>query len=671
MPLCPIGPLACLALAFTQTARPLVEINEPHGMSPLFLDRTVQPTVNFYRFANGTWLDNIQIAPSESQTSASSQARQKNAGIMQQIICSTSLNPNVEMGSIEQIVGTFYRVGMDRNLAEQLGARPVEPELARIQAIETRRDVMAELGKLHRWSVFAGFSARFQMDPSDATHRLICLGTGNLSLTRPEWYAASGPKGLEYQSHLRRTVEQMFRLLGDSADTLASSAASVVSIESKLARAIGIVGGAKPLSEPVGKMKMWQLGAAVPKVDWWIYFDHLGLPLPKSVTVDNPSYLATFGDILQSATISDLKNYLRWTLISASTPYLSRPFRECLFDLQRTLNGQSEIESREQFVLSQTDVCLSPELGQLLIRTQYGVSSQEPALAMVSRIREALRSSISDAAWLSPDAKSKALDKLNQIHVSVGYPDRWRKTEGLVMKSDSFWSNAFRTREFEFQRSLNALANPVDRTEWNCSPYRVDAFYSASLNHLILPAGILQPPYFTVEGDQASNYGSLGAVVGHEFMHAFDDEGRKIDAEGNQNDWWSPTDEKRFRQFEGSMVSQFDGYQATPRQHISGLRTLAENIADLGGLQLAYKAFQHQESMHPSSTIAGLTPEQRFFVAFGQIHRSKIRPEQMQLGLEHDPHSPPEYRVKGALQNVPEFWKAFHVPNPVGMHPIW
>lgn len=671
MPFCLLSHLACLAVATSQSSVPLREILEPHGMSPLFIDRTINPVTDFYRYSNGIWLDNVRIAQSESQITAAGQARQRNAGIVRQLIQRAATQSTQEFGSPDQQVGDFFRVGMDEQLAERVGIRPLEEELRRIGAIETTRDVMAELGRLHRWSIFACFSAHPEFDPTDSTHKIITIHAAGLSLQSPDPYLLSDLKSIELRATYRSTVQKTLRSIGESPDSLAKSSENLLSIEETLARAAHTADRVPDLANELYPMKLADLDEEVPNVDWRLYFDRLGAPNPRLVRIGNLAYLKAFGKMLSEVPVSVWKSYLKWSLVNGAAPFLSDQFASEAFHLQSAVSGQQMARSREENVLSQTDASLGSELGQLLSRTEFSLDAKEKALSMVQTIRAALRDTISNSDWLSTVAKSKALEKLDGMRVSVCYPEHWRDTTGLSVKTDSYVENVFRAREFEFQRGLDCLAKPADRSEWEVNAYRVDAYYSKSLNMMVLPAGILQPPFFVLGGDEASNYGSLGAVIGHEFMHAFDDEGRKYDAQGNRNDWWCKSDEVRFKLYEEGMVSQFQGYNPMDKLKIDGRLTLAENIADLGGVKVAYRAFKKVEAREGSQTKNGLDADQRFFISFAQIFRSKIRPEVMRYGLENDAHSPPQFRVNGVLQNMPEFWKAFNSEPPGPVLSIW
>ncbi|MDR3692517.1 MAG: M13 family metallopeptidase [Fimbriimonas sp.] len=669
MPLCPPSSLACLLLATTQVGGKLSEALEPRCMSPVFIDRSVNPVADFYRFCNGRWLDQVQIPASETQISATALARMRTAFVVNRMIA--SLDTAAAPGSPEQLVGDFYRVGANANLAESAGIRPLESELKRIDEVESTRGVMAELGRLHRWDLFGGFSVHTQIDLRDSRKRILSLQQSSLSLLSPEPYLHRGSRSIELLARLKTTIGEILGSIGEPDGAIESDSADILKIEEGLAEAGHHSDQTINPALQSRTIVLAELGNDVPKTDWWAYFDRLGDPLPKRIAVDDIDYLKRFGELLNQVPVASWRAYLKWVLVYGCSPYLSERYASKSNALIQAVRGQQQAGSREEGVLAQTDICLGSEVGYLLARTGYADGAKEKILPLVNAVKRALKETIGMSAWLSPGAKAKALDKLERLQVSVGFPEHWRNSSSLVIKQDSYVQNVLRAHEFSFQRRLDELDRPVDRSSWFISPYRVDAYYSKSLNMIVLPAGILQPPFFDPDGDPAANFGAIGSVIGHEFTHAFDDEGRRFDADGNLNDWWSRTDEVRFKRYEDGIVSQFEAYNPLENTKVDGRLTLAENIADLGGVKVAFKAYQAYEAANGSHKQDGFTGNQRFFISFGQLLRSKIRPETMRFGLENDSHAPPRFRVNGVVQNIPEFWKAFNVDPPGPVLTIW
>jgi len=640
-------------------------------MNPLFMDRSISPTTDFYQYSNGVWLQNAQIPNDASAISATAQARQRNEVLMWSIVAPTVLDYSSPAGSPEQLVGQFIRTGLNRDLADSLRFRPIETELGRIATIQTRGDLISEIARLQRWSIDVGFRTKVDFDYLNSSRKLLCLSQGGLSLFGRERYVADDSKAKNIRARLSRCIEKTFQLLGDTEDTASNSSERVLAIETKLADAFkpeAEVGGIVANFHPI---KVSSLSTLAPKVDWSRYFQELGVKNIDTINAAQPPYITAFASAFSQFPVSDWQQYLRWRLASAASPFLSSEFAQQSFKLDSALTGQELMRNRREVVLEEADSCLGNELGQLLARTEFAAHSKSKVQLMVQTIRAAIREKISGLDWMAPSTKAKALEKLDRMQVSVCYPDHWRDAANLVIKNDSFVQNVFRAREFEFQRQVDSVSKPVDRFEWDVRAYAVDAHYNPSLNAIILPAGVLQAPYFDILADDASNYGSFGAVIGHEMMHAFDGRGRKFDAEGNLKNWWSEADGLNFDEHQKGFVTQYDAYSMQDKMFVNGKLTLEENVADLGGVLAAYAAFKQSPCFTCAKSVNGFTPAQRFFISFGQLFRAKLRPESERLELESDPHSPPKFRVKGVLQNMPEFWKAFNAEPPKTMLRIW
>ncbi len=662
--------IACLAVATLHVGYSS-QLQGFRSSTPEYLDRTMSPLVDFYRFSNGAWLDKVQIGVTESEISALGVVRNRNGSIVRRLISDAVDRLGQTPTASQRLVAEFFLTATDENRAEQEGLRPIQDELSRISAIETRRDIMAELGRLHRRQIWAGFSTVVQFNPLDSSQKVLCLQEPTLSLRHPSPYNVSTPKSLEALSTLRKVAVKSFVNLGQSPSEAQESAASSIEFERVLARAGTKTESDHEQDEVSAPIKLTSLGHAVKNVDWWIYFEHLGRPQPRMLRTSNMDCLKAFGRLVREAPIVQWKNYLRWLLLLDTGPLLSKSYAANSFLVQSAASGQPETQTREQIAVNQTSACLGDELGQLFAQSSYSVFRRDKVEAMVNSIRLALRETISESTWLSSVAKTKAIEKLDLLRVNIGYPDKWRDSEGLDTSHDSFAQNVLSAREFAFQQSLEQIDRPSDRNEWMARSFSSDARYNTNLNLITLPAGIFQAPYFDPDADDARNYGALGAVVGHELMHAFDDRGRKYDGKGNLNGWWCKADELRFKEYEDGLAAQYEKYLPIADAHINGRSTLAENIADLGGMKIAYRAFRKVQSAKRNVSSGEFTPDQRFFISYGQLFRCKMRPEVLRLGLETDAHAPPQFRVKGVLQNMPEFWKAFHSAPPISHLTIW
>jgi putative endopeptidase len=642
-----------------------------HGMNPGFIDRKINPTEDFFRFSNGLWLDRTQIPQDQQDISASAQARQRNEERLWNIVAAAAIDDNTILGSPEQIVGQFLRTGMDQELADRLRAKPLDDELHRIAAIQTRGDVMTELGRLHRWSISVGFETQVGFDYFDSTHKILHLWQGGLTLRGREEYLKDDSKTRNLKARVGRVIQKTLTLVGDDPAVAEKESRRIIAIESQLAQAWRTGAETNGVEENFHYCKPSQLTNSTANVDWPRYFEALGAGGTTVVNVAQPEFLKAFGDLLAHVSVRDWQSYLRWHLASACSPYLSSEFVEQRFELDSALTGQELIRSRREAVLEEMDRCLGAELGLLLARTDFTLGSKQKVLSMVQNIRVVLRKTIDGLDWMAPSTKSKALEKLDRMQIDVCYPDHFRDSSKMEIRGDSYLKNVIRAHEFEFQRKLDGLSKPVDRAEWDVRAYAVDAHYNPSLNAIILPAGVLQAPYFDIKADDASNYGSFGTVIGHEMMHAFDGRGRKFDADGNLKNWWTPSDGVRYDEHQKDFIAQYDRYPMLDTLKVNGKLTLEENIADLGGVIASYAAFQRSRPVGITPKVDGFTAEQRFFISFGQLFRAKSRPESERFCLEADPHSPPKFRVKGVLQNVPEFWKAFNAEPPKTQLRIW
>lgn len=670
-----LGPIAYLALApacicLTQGSR-IDSSGEVHGVNPLYIDRSVNPITDFYAFSNGRWLAQMQIPQDQPAVSATALARQRNEEMMWRLVIAAAVDQSAAAGTPEQLVGQFVRTGLNLQQAERQGYLPIKPELDRIAGIQTKSDLMAEFARLHRWFIDAGFRPHVDFDFANSSRKILGLGQAGLTLGSRDAYLKNDSKARNLRVRLTHCIRESLQLVGDSPESSSKEADRILDIETKIAavwKPASEVGGIEANYHPV---KNSELGVLTPKLNWARYFEVLGAPTTEIVNVEQPAFLTAFGGLVQQFTISDWESYLKWRLIASASAYLSADFVQRIFELNSALTGQERMRKREEFVLEEADLCLGNELGRLLARTDFGIGSKSKVLSMVQMIRGAIRDKINGLDWMASTTKAKALEKLDRMKVSVCYPDHWRDSSKLIISDDSFAKNVFRAREFEFQRRLDSMAKPVDAADWDLRAYAVDARYDPSTNAIVLPAGVLQAPYFDAKADDAFNYGSFGTLVGHEMMHAFDARGRKFDADGNLRNWWTDADGVHYEAAQKAIESQYNGYLGVDSLFVNGKLTLEENVADLGGLTASLEAFKHCPSYSGAKSSDGFTPEQRFFLAFGQMFRSKVRPEFERLGLTSDPHSPPKYRVKGVLQNVPEFWKAFNGVPPKTLLHVW
>ena len=636
------------------------------------MDTIVSPCDDFYHYANGRWLATAVIPAEYASGGVGVEVNERNLALLHTLAEQAGADRNAKPNSAAGKVGSFYRSGMDEARIEADGITPLAPEFARIDAVRDVPGLMAEIGRLHRLDVFAGFGLSVSPDLQDSTRDIVQLFQGGLGLPARGYYEGKDTQDVRdaYVAH----VTKMFSLLGETADQSTADAKTVLALETTLALASKAPPDLRDPEANYHKMTPAGLNTRTPGVDWGPYFRAIRLPDPGSMNVGQPEFFAALGQALTTTPLTDWKTYLRWNLVHAEASRLSRPFVTETFHFYSTvLRGVPQMPPRWKRVLRATDGELSEALGQLYVAQAFPPSAKARALMLVQNLKSVLRADLATLPWMTAPTRRQALVKLDAMAIKIGYPDRWRDYSKLDVTSPSYVVNSMRADEFDFQRDLNKIGKPVDRREWHMSPPTVNAYYSPTTNDINFPAGILQPPFFDPQADDAVNYGAIGAVIGHEMTHGFDDKGRQFDAHGNLRDWWTAADAQAFTSRAQQIVAQYSAYEPIPGTHINGSLTQGENIADIGGLKIAYLALEKSLQGKPRTKIDGFTPEQRFFIAYAQVWRAKQRPESLQVSLATDPHSPPQYRVIGALADMPEFRQAFGCPPDPKASPttIW
>ena len=674
------------ALAALALVLPISAIaGEHHGIDPATIDRSVQPSADFFQFANGKWLDKAKIPADLTGVGAFQELADRNQAISRQVAekaaRDTSLAPDSPAGK----VGAFYRLGMDTALADRLGVTPLAVELKSIDAIQTREDLFAEIAHLQRQGIAVGFNAGVRQDAKNSTLQIMQLGQGGLGMPERDYYLRTDAKSQElrkqYQSYIARlltisgsvtgkasTPAEIAALSGTHSGPAAPDnlmapdavAANILALETRLAKASMTRVETRDPNSTYHKTTLPEFEATTPDIPWGRYFVALGASDPGPLNIGQPAFFKEWAALLRDNRMADFRMYLRFHLLRATAPYLSHSFVDADFAYNQAFTGQKQIAPRWKRVLRETDRSLGEALGQLYVARAFSPEAKQRALTLVQSLKGALHDRLLTLDWMSDATKTQAVRKLDAIRIKVGYPDKWRDYTGLTVAQDSYAQNVLRANEFEFQRRLNKLGKPVDHDEWGMTPPTVNAYYSPTMNEIVFPAGILQPPFFDPKADDASNYGGIGVVIGHEMTHGFDDQGRQFDAEGNLKDWWTPEDAQRFLQRSTALANQYSGYVAIDDLHVNGKLTLGENIADLGGATIAYVALEKTLEGKPRPVLMdGFTPEQRFFLSFAQVWRQKLTPERVRLLAQTDPHSPGHWRVIGTITNAPGFVEAW------------
>jgi putative endopeptidase len=657
-------PLLLLAAAVALTAAPAAAPPTLwRGIDTTGMDPSVKPWDDFYRYANGKWLERVELPADRPRVFVFTLLQDSNLQKLHEILEDAAKDAQGKPDSVRGKVGAFYKSGMDEAKIEAAGATPLKPELERIAALRQQEDLLPALAHLQGMSVRAAFLFGASPDEKDSRREIAELHQGGLGMPDRDYYLKDEPRMKKIRDAYRAHVQKMFELLGDDAQAAEREAKVVLDLETRLAKASRSRVELRDPHRNYHLMTVKELDDTTPGVSWQPYFRALGLDDLKELNVGQPPFVEELGRVLKDVSLEDWKAYLRWHLVNAYADVLSSPFAEEDFHFNGTvLQGIPRDRPRWERVVMATDRLLGEALGQLYVAKEFPPEAKARADAMVRNLKQTLRERLAHLDWMSPKTREQALRKLDAMAVKIGYPTKWRDYSGLAVDGDVFAKNVMAAHAFDVRYRLDKIGKPVDRDEWHMTPPTVNAYYNPNLNEIVFPAGILQPPFFDPKADDPLNYGAIGTVIGHEMTHGFDDQGRKYDAAGNLRDWWLPEDELRYKERAAKIAAQYGGYVALDDQHINGQLTLGENIADLGGVKIAHVALQKALRDKPEAgKIDGFTPEQRFFLAYAQIWRGKMRPEAQRLRLLTDPHSPGRFRVLGPLFNMPEFFEAFGV----------
>ncbi len=627
------------------------------------LDTSVKPCDDFYQFANGGWLKRATIPADKARFGSFEELADRNRDALHAILEETSKRSDWKKGSLEQKVGDFYAAGMDSAAIEKLGAAPLKPWLARIEAMRSPRELAPVLAAFHGARAGGGaFGFGVAQDAKNSTQYLAQLNQGGLGLPDRDYYTKDDAKSKELRAKYLAHVAKMLELVGEDPLDARAHADAVMLLETRLAKASLTRVEQRDPQKTYHKMRVAELELLTPFFDWKAYFKGLGLKKIEDLNVRQPGFFKEFGIMAEQITLSEWRAYLRWHAISAAAPYLSKAFVDEAFDFNsRTLNGVPQQQDRWKRVQATLDTpsALGEAAGQLYVKHNFSPEAKRKMVVLIENLRAALKEKIEGLPWMGADTKQQALRKLAAFGVKVGYPDRWKDASKIDVARGDYYGNIMRARVYETRHNFEKLGQPIDRTEWGMTPPTVNAYYNPSMNEIVFPAGILQPPFFDANADDAVNYGGIGAVIGHEMTHGFDDSGSQYDADGNLKNWWTAEDRKAYDSRTDMVVKEFDAFKALPDQNVNGKLTLGENIADLGGVKIAYAAWQRSLKGQAPGPIDGFTGPQRFFLNFAIIWRNVIRPEAMRVRLNTDPHSPGQYRTIGPLSNLPEFFTAF------------
>jgi putative endopeptidase len=633
-----------------------------HGLLLANMDTTVSPREDFFRYANGDYLQRTQIPAEEGRWGTFSELYDIN-NLRLKAIMEECGRQGAAKGSIEQKIGDYFKTAMDSLAIEQLGVHAVKGDLDKIAAIKTAAETMPLIAAMHRRGMKPMFGTFVHQDAKNSARYILNFYQGGTGLPERDYYFSTSQDKEHIRKQYLAYVARLLVLSGEVAGTADAQAAKYLEMETRLAeKSMGKV----ELRDPDANyhlMRMDDLKRLVPQMDWNAYFTAIGISDPGEFKVGQPEFFKNLGVLVADYPIEDWKCYLKVQLLMGTAGRLSNDFVVANFDFyERTLKGAEKMRVRWKRIVRAANDDLGFALGQKYTEKHFSPNAKKIALEMVDNILAVMIDRLAKLEWMGDSTRRRAIHKVETIIPKIGYPDKWRDYSKVEIVPDNYLRNVHALRESEFQYHLDKMGKPVDKTEWDMPPQIVNAYYNSSMNEIVFPAGILQQPFFDKHVDAAMNYGAFGAVVGHELIHAFDDQGSKYDADGNLRSWWTEEDRKRFEALAAVVRDQYSAYQVADSLFINGQLTLGENIADIHGLQMSYWAWKRLlERKEPPKPQDGFTPDQRFFIAYAQIYRSLIRPEYLRLTVATDPHSPPEYRVLGALSSFSVFHDAFGV----------
>jgi len=650
--------LVCVS-SICSAQQPLQAMPYSPSLDVTSMDKTVDPCVNFYQYSCGGWQKNNPIPADQAAWDVYAKLANDNQQFLWGILADDAKASN--RTPIQQKVGDYFEACMNTAAIDAAGEQPIQPALARIDALSTRAALVAALAKIDHDSPGSFFfRTGTGQDAVDSSTVIVELGAGGIGLPDREYYLKTDAKSVKLREQYVAYVAQLLALSGEPSDKASADASSILRIETALAKeSLGRVQLRDP-HNTYHMMPMSDLKKLAPSIDWPAFFATVGAPGVTKLNVSQPEFIKAVEVELSTEDITALRAYLRYHLVAGSAPYLSHPFAQAFFDFNSTtLRGVPAMPPRWKTCTRAVDRNLGEALGQEFVRRTFSADMKAKTQLMTEQIEAAMQQEIEALDWMSPATKQEALRKLHAIRNKIGYPEHWRDYSALEVKPDDFAGNTLRSYRFNQAREWNKLGKPVDLNEWGMTPPTVNAYFNPQMNDINFPAGVLQPPLYDPKLDDAPNYGNTGATIGHELTHAFDDEGRQFDAHGNLRDWWTPEDAKGFEERINCQRDQYAQYIIVDDIHINSKLTSGEDVADLGGTLLAYIAWKKQTAAAHLGTVEGFTPDQRFFVGMAQWACANERPENERVQAATDPHSPPFARINGIVSNMPQFQKAF------------
>lgn len=639
-------------VAFSQTLTP--------GINLSYIDSSYSPKNDIYRFANGKWLNTQKIPASDGAWGSFNEINERNIANLRALMAEVSKDTKAPFGTNNQKIRDYYLVAMDSVKADKDGIKPISADLAAIDAIKTKDDLLKTTAVLNKKGVGGMIGFFVYADFKNSTANTCYLAQTGLGLPDKDFYFEPQYEAVkkEYIDHIGR----MFECLGNTPDASKTHAATILKIETELAKNSQNAVEQRDPQKQYNPFTKESLKKITPNVNWEVYFGSIGIATPENVIVSQPKFYEGLNTLINSVSVDEWKTFLKWNLLQASAPYLSSKFVNESFRFNGTvLSGKKEMKPRYKRSQASVDDALGEALGKLYVDKYFDANSKKRVNGMVDNLIAAYRVRIESRDWMSAETKKQAQLKLDKLIKKLGFPDKWIDYTALSIDKESFWKNVSSARKFQYGRMLAKIGKPVDRMEWGMTPPTVNAYYNPSSNEIAFPAGIMQVPFFDVNADDAFNYGVMGSIIGHELTHGFDDQGSQFDSDGNLKMWWTEEDYKNFEAKTNRIVQQFNQYVAIDTLHVNGELTQGENIADLGGLTMAYYAYKKSLNGQKSPVMAGFTGEQRFFLAWVQGWKTLARDAYLKQMIATNPHSPGNFRAIGPLSNMPEFYEAFGV----------
>jgi endothelin-converting enzyme/putative endopeptidase len=623
------------------------------------IDKSADPCTDFYQFACGSWLKNNPIPPDQSSWGRFNELHERNQVVLRGILDKQSADTPGRI-AVNQKIGDYYYSCMDEAAIEAKGIAPLQPHMDAINAITSKSDVPAVLAGLHKGGVNAFFRFGSQPDFKDSKINIAAVDQGGLSLPDRDYYFKDDPKSVELREKLQQHIAKMFELYGMSQAQAVAGAQVVMQVETALAKGSLNRTEQRDPTKIYHKMTVADLQKLTPVFTWSQYIAAIQSPSFDGLNVSVPDFVTSMNALIAGNDLESVKTYLRWQTLRTAAPIMPKAFVEENFNFYgKTLRGAKELRPRWKRCVQYTDNDLGEAVGQAYVAETFPPEAKARTLQMVHELEAALKQDITELSWMTPATKKQALDKLSRIDNKIGYPNQWRDYSALNIVRGDALGNSLRANQFEFNRDLKKVGQPVDRSEWSMSPPTVNAYYNPLENNVNFPAGILQPPFYDQKADDAVNFGGIGMVIGHELTHGFDDEGSQFDADGNLKNWWTDKDKKQFDELEQCFIDEYDGFVVVDDVHIKGKLTLGENTADNGGLRIAHMALLDVLGTSATKEIDGFTPEQRFFISYSQIWCQNETPQQARLQALSNEHADDRFRVNGVVSNMPEFAKAF------------